>query len=60
MAHWNQESFVPDCRKRLFSEDTLLSGFFNLDAETRKREEYFITNSIKGFGLFLQAAADNP
>lgn len=59
MERWNQESFVPDCMKRLFSEDTRLSGFFNLDAETQKREEYFITNSIKGFGLFLQVAADN-
>ncbi|MBA4367404.1 MAG: MBL fold metallo-hydrolase [Desulfobacterium sp.] len=59
MDKWNQEFFIPDCMKRLFSEDTLLSGFFNMDAETRKREEYFITNSIKGFGLFLKAAADN-
>ena len=59
MGRWNQETFFTDCMKRLFAEDTLLSGFFALDAETRKREEYFITNSIRGFGLFLKAAADN-
>jgi glyoxylase-like metal-dependent hydrolase (beta-lactamase superfamily II) len=59
MGKWNQEGFFSDCMKRLFSEDKRLSGFFTLDAATRKREEYFITNSIKGFGLFLKAAADN-
>jgi len=59
MGKWNQPSFFSDCLERLLAEDALLSGFFGLDAETRNREEYFMKNSIKGFGLFLQSAADN-
>jgi glyoxylase-like metal-dependent hydrolase (beta-lactamase superfamily II) len=59
MDKWNQESFFSDCMKRLLSEDPLLSGFFNLDAATQKREKYFIKNTIKGFGLYLQGTADN-
>ncbi|MBW1893039.1 MAG: hypothetical protein JRI91_05010, partial [Deltaproteobacteria bacterium] len=34
---------------RLFAEDALLSGFSLMDDDTRKRERFFIANSIKGF-----------
>jgi glyoxylase-like metal-dependent hydrolase (beta-lactamase superfamily II) len=60
MGCWGEPDFFPACMQRLLAEDRHLAGFHALDRETRKREEYFITNSIKGFGLFFKAAADNP
>lgn len=60
MQNRKPESLVAGCMNRLLAEDRLLQGFHRLDADTRKREEYFIGNGIKGISQYLETAADNP
>lgn len=47
--HLNQRVLVA-----LREKDTLISGFGSLEPDVKKREEYFLGNSIKGMIQFLQ------
>jgi len=53
---FNQEHFLTSCMDRLLQEDPLLSGFYGLNPAKREREQYFLKNSIRGFGLAMKAA----
>ncbi len=43
------------CKLRLLQEDPLLAEFQHLKESTQNREEYFLSNSIKGFIGYLTA-----
>ncbi len=46
--------------KRLLTADSFLSKFFDLPPDVRKRETFFLMNSISGFVEALETFADNP
>jgi glyoxylase-like metal-dependent hydrolase (beta-lactamase superfamily II) len=48
------EDLVATCLESLFEKDPLLAGFQNLPRSARKREKYFLQNSIKGFIGYLK------
>lgn len=50
------DDLLPRCLNRLLEEDPNLAAFGLMDADTRGRERFFMTNSIKGFIEFIQNA----
>ncbi len=54
---FDQDDFYPACLKRLIKEDPFLLPLTHMPEDVRQREEFFLTNSIKGFALSLKAAA---
>ncbi len=52
----NQPEFIGHCLEVLLADDPLLAGFSSLAGDVQAREKTFLTNSVKGFLGYLQAA----
>ena len=55
IAHSTTTDLIETCKKRLLQEDPLLANFKMLPDSTKRREDYFLGNSIKGFIGYLKA-----
>ena len=53
MKKFKGKNFVDVCLNRLLKDDPCLEGFFHMDEDVKKRERYFLTNSLKGFAKYL-------
>jgi hypothetical protein len=49
------KDLIKRCVDTLLEQDPNLRAFEKMDPDTQKREEFFMTNGIKGFIGFLQA-----
>lgn len=50
-----EDDLLQRCIKRLLNEDPLMRNWDRLSADIRKRERYFIKNSIRGFVGYLNS-----
>jgi hypothetical protein len=48
------KDLIKRCVDTLLEQDPNLRAFGKMDPDTQKREEFFMTNGIKGFVGFLQ------
>ena len=51
----NTEDLIESCKARLLREDPLAANFAALPESAKKREDYFLRNSIKGFIGYLES-----
>jgi hypothetical protein len=49
-----ERRLVDRCVERLLKEDPELQAFDRLDPEARKRERYFMSNSVRGYVGYLK------